>query len=311
MLELAVVAARLAQFLGAVVLCGSPLFFLYALREDAPMEPVLHWRRPLLLGAALLLTCGATAALIAQTATMTGSAALAIDPESLWAVLSGTQFGRALGVRLALALLTLILVLTLKPTRAAWVTISGVGLLILASFAWTGHGAAEAGAAGLVHAASDVVHLVAAGVWLGALAALALLLITAHRHEEALILPPLHRALEDFSGIGSTIVALLIATGLVNSWFLVGPSHLADLFRTTYGWLLLIKILAFGAMLMLAAANRFLLTPRLGGALTQGAPSLAAVRALRRSILIESGLGIAVLVLVSVLGMLAPLSARV
>lgn len=74
------------------------------------MESALHWRRPLLLGAALVLTCGATAALMAQAATMTESAALAIDPESLWAVLSGMQFGRALGVRLALAVFALGLV---------------------------------------------------------------------------------------------------------------------------------------------------------------------------------------------------------
>ena len=46
----------------------------------------------------------------------------------------------------------------------------------LASLAWSGHGAASEGFRGTVHLVADIVHLLAAGVWVGPLFALGLLL---------------------------------------------------------------------------------------------------------------------------------------
>ncbi len=57
-------------------------------------------------------------------------------------------------------------------------------------------------------------------------------------------------------------------------------------------------------MLLLAAANRFLLTPRLQG--QAGAGGEPDQRHLRVSLIVELGLGVAVLAVVSVLGTLAP-----
>ncbi|MGH6997148.1 MAG: CopD family protein, partial [Phenylobacterium sp.] len=76
------------------------------------------------------------------------------------------------------------------------------------------------------------------------------------------------------------------------------------------GQLLAVKIAFFGGMLLLAAANRFYLAPRFGTALADGADSGPARAALRRSILCETLLAVGVLVLVSVLGMIAPVSAQ-
>ncbi len=103
---------------------------------------------------------------------------------------------------------------------------------------------------------------------------------------------------------------MLLATGLANSWFLIGTAHVAEVTTTTYGLLLLAKVGLFGIMLMLAAVNRFHLTPRLGAALERPASRAVAVAALRRSVLLETALGALVLVLVSLLGTLAPLSAQ-
>jgi putative copper resistance protein D len=150
--------------------------------------------------------------------------------------------------------------------------------------------------------ASDILHLLAAAVWLGALTALAILLTTARegaRDDAA----ALHSALARFSGVGSAVVAVLLATGLVNSGFLVGPSRLGQLFLTPYGVILLAKVTLFAGMLGLAAWNRFRLTPRLEQAL--GGVG-AAVASLRRSVVLESAAGALVLALVSVMGVLAP-----
>ena len=109
-----------------------------------------------------------------------------------------------------------------------------------------------------------------------------------------------------FSGIGSGLVAVLVATGLINSWFVIGLAGLPRLWTSPYGQLLTLKLVLFLAMVGLAAANRFHLTPRLGAAL--GGPSSAqdAVIGVRTSLVWETGISIAVLGLVAWFGMLAP-----
>ena len=62
----------------------------------------------------------------------------------------------------------------------------------------------------------------------------------------------------------------------------------------------------FVAMLGLAAANRFALTSGLGRVLADPTGRQAAVTALRRSLIMETGVGVAVLALVAWFGTLAP-----
>ena len=302
-----VIAARIAEFLGAVVTFGSPLFLLYAQRE-APEALGHGWSRRLLIGAGLFVLFGTAGALLGQTATMAGDPAAATDPATLWEVISGSQFGLATAVRLTAALASLLAVLAWAPSRRLWCALTGLGVVVLASFAWTGHGAADDGLAGLAHLGADVLHLLAAGVWLGALAALLMLALTTDFADLAAT-RLLHGALAGFSGVGSGVVAILVLTGLINSWFLIGPSHLVDIASSTYGLILCAKLAAFAAMLGLAALNRFGLTPRLETASADAAA--ASVRAdLRWSLLLETAAGGLVLGLVGALGALAPLSAQ-
>lgn len=300
------ITARLIQFAAATVLFGAPLFFLYGLRARAGDDPArLGWPRWGLSLAVTALLAGAVVSLSAQTASMTGEPAAAFQADSLWEVLSGTQFGLAIAVRLGLVTAAVLHILLVRPSRLLWAALSGLGAGVLASFAWTGHGAADDDLQGVLHLGADVLHLLAAGVWLGALAVLAAVLAAARRGPDPWTLQRLHRGLEGFSGVGTAAVAVLVLTGLVNSWFLVGPNHLAALLTSAYGLLLGAKVLIFAGMLGLAAINRFRLTPGLGAALA-GAPPEAALRALRRSLLLETLAALAVLALVSLLGTLAP-----
>ena len=303
------VTARLIQFAAATVLFGAPLFFLYGLRARVGDEPArLGWPRWGLAVAGAALLVGTVVSLGAQTASMTGQPAAAFQADSLWEVMSGTQFGLAVAARLGLATAAILHLLLMRPSRRLWAVLAGLGAGALASFAWTGHGAADDGVAGAVHLGADIIHLLAAGVWLGALAVLATLLRTTRQTPDQWTLQTLHRGLEGFSGVGTAVVALLLLTGLVNSWFLIGPDHLDALATSAYGLLLGAKVLVFGGMLGLAAINRFRLTPGLGAALA-GAPPQAALAALRRSVLLETAAAIVVLALVSLLGTLAPPSA--
>jgi putative copper resistance protein D len=302
-------AARLAQFLGGVVLFGTPLFFLYGMPTSGPGAAASRpWSPWLLAVSGLTAALGGLASLVSQTATMTGDPSLALDPASVWSVLSSTQFGMAIAVRIGLTTLGGLAAVALHPGRLAWAVVSLIGAGALVSFAWTGHGAADQGFAGWLHLSADVIHLLAAGVWLGALAALAALFILARASDEPSRLRALHQGLKSFSGIGTIVVALLILTGLINSWFLVGPLHLRALLTTAYGLLLVAKLVLFAGMIGLAAVNRFRLTPGLGAGLERQTPA-EALRSLRRSIVFETSLAAGILAVVSVLGDLEPPSA--
>jgi uncharacterized membrane protein len=105
-------------------------------------------------------------------------------------------------------------------------------------------------------------------------------------------------AVQRFSLLGVISVATLLASGIANSWYEVGT--LNNLFATSYGQLVLIKIGLFAAMIGLASINRFYLTPRLATAGT--------VRRLYHTSLAEAGLGFAAVVVVGFLGAMAPAS---
>lgn len=291
------VLARLLAFAAGAALFGAPLFALYS--GVAP--PRL---RPLLTLAGACAAMAAAAALVTTTGEMAGDPRAGLDPATLRDVIVGGGFGYSIAVRLVAGLAALTFVSIFAGGRRLWALCVLFGGLALASLAWAGHGAADEGASGLVHLTADVTHLLAAGVWLGALAAFLLLLSSPRAKAEADVVAALHGALRGFSGVGSAVVATIVATGLVNSWFLVGPNHLKGLVETTWGRLLLVKLVLFAGMLGLAAANRFRLTPALEAAIPQ-APR-AALAALRRSVALETALGLLVLALVAALGVQSP-----
>jgi putative copper resistance protein D len=171
-----------------------------------------------------------------------------------------------------------------------WLQVAAATALI-ALIAFIGHAGATPGGYGQLHVASDLVHLIAAGAWLGGLPALALLL-AAPRQPKGLAA----RAAGRFSALGVISVGALVASGLINSWNLLsGPR---DLISTAYGQLLLLKIGLFAAMLTIAAVNRFHLTPML--------TAMPARLSLMRNSLAETGLGLGVVLLVGALGTMQP-----
>lgn len=303
MLEAALIALRWVQFWAAMILFGSSLFLLYALPpEGIGSGPQRGWSGRLLAVAAAALLAAGLLALIAQTAILAGSLGDGIKPDSLWAAITTTAFGPSAIVRATAAATALAVLLSQRSSRAVLAGSAILGALATASIAWMGHGASTDGAPGLVHLTSDMLHVLAAGVWIGALVLfLCLLWAPPRTPEEARIV---HRALRGFGGIGSAAVAVIIASGLFNSWFLVGPDHLEGLLATIWGQLLVAKLVLFVAMLGFAGLNRFRLTPRLEAAL--GRDPDAAISALRRSLVLETGTALIVLFLVAMLGIQPP-----
>ena len=129
-----------------------------------------------------------------------------------------------------------------------------------------------------------------------------LLLRTARRHQGLAWASLSCEATRRFSILGIVSVAVLLATGLVNAWMLVGSFHALAI--TGYGQLLMLKMIVFAGMLAFAAVNRFYLSPRL--ALASGEPRLEALRQLTRNGVVEIALGMTIFAIVGALGTLHP-----
>jgi putative copper resistance protein D len=225
---------------------------------------------------------------------------LAASDGTLWTVLTQTQIGFVWMVRLILAALLAGWLLFVNPDdgnviRLDWVLIS-IAASLMGSLAWSGHAGGSPGINGDVHVASDFLHLIAAGAWLGGLLPLTLLFASARNAHEPSTLFVVRSATLRFSTVGIFAVGTLLATGIVNAAMLVGS--VPALLETNYGNLLLSKITLFAVMVGVAAINRYRLTPQL--------PNAGAILQLARNTWIENGLGLIIIVIVSVLGILPP-----
>ena len=70
--------------------------------------------------------------------------------------------------------------------RGPWLGVVTIAAgLALSALAWTGHGAAGEGAIGWAHLLADILHLIAAGAWVGALIGLMLLVVRPAKRVDA------------------------------------------------------------------------------------------------------------------------------
>jgi putative copper resistance protein D len=284
---------------------GSALFFVYALPFEGPGSAAsLRWPRPLLLSAAILLAVGTIFGLVMQTAELAGSLSDALTADSLTAVVTQMDLGKAALTRTAFAVLAAICIVMMPRGRPLWFGTGILGTLACITLGWMGHGGATEGAGHIPHLAADIVHVLAAALWLGALAAFAGLVST--REQEAEQLLATTRALQRFSAIGIALVAAIAATGLINGWYLVG-TDLGAAIQSVYGQLLALKLVLFAGMLALAALHRQRSVPALAERVWSNLlPQQDVLASLRRSLLCEAILGFAVLAVVAWFGTLEP-----
>src|SRR5208282_3382974 len=217
---------------------------------------------------------------------------------TLGLILADTVFGHIFAVRLGLvvALGAVLMVMRRSNDNAGRSRLLIVAVALaaayLGSLAWVGHAVAGDESEGLARIVADVMHLLAAGAWLGALPALVFVLGRARAQDAAA-----HMA-RRFSMMGLTSVGVLIASGLVNAWYQVGD--IPALVGTDYGQLLVAKLMLFVAMLGLAAVNRGISTRPASG------EDREALRLLRRNATLEIAFGIGVIAIVGALGVTIP-----
>lgn len=314
------VAFRAAHFAAAVALFGEFAFFFWVARpafrhasQAIPLELYRRLHQVTAWSLAVVVASG-VAWFLLQAAAMSGAAVGAMQPDTLDAVLTRTLFGRVWQIRFGLAIALGVVLLLLRRAvdqrnRAVLRGCSGfLAGALLATLAWAGHAAAEQGADRIAHLAADAVHLLAAGAWLGALAPLAYVLSRARQAANSEAYELAVGAAQRFSALGIASVSALMVTGTVNAWYTVGS--LPALVGTHYGRLLLVKLALFGAMLALAAFNRFRVTSRLAQEAAPASRDSAprALRQLQRNAIAEAMLGLGLLAVVGALGIAVPAS---
>lgn len=277
-------------------------------RSDRPTA--LGWQRRIVRGSAVSALVAVAAGLVAlahQTAVVSGRRAAALEPASIATVLIETQAGRIWLARLGLLVLVAAFVL-LAPraiSRLDWLAVRGevvlLAALALGLIAAAGHAAAVTPDATSV-IASDALHVLATGIWVGGLLPLGALLIAASRDSGADARPYAVLTARRFSRVALACLVALVISGVVNAVVHVGG--VPALVGTTYGRLLLLKLLLLLPVLLLGWLNRRLLIPRLSGeAATVGRP---AMRRLGRFVGLEALLALTLLVIVAVMSVTPP-----
>lgn len=218
----------------------------------------------------------------------------AVNVDTISAVLFDTSIGQAWLVdALASAMLFVCVLPNRFPGRAAAITAASG--LVLSSLVMTGHAMMREGWVGYIQQINDLVHVLAAGAWLGALVPLLVILrglakaSVFHDHEQAL---------KRFSKAGKVAVALILCTGLINTLLIVG--HWPIDITSSYQLMLDAKIVVVLCMIGIAGRNQFVLVPKLrrDRALTSAAIRNAAIG--------EIALGTVAIALVSIFGILDP-----
>lgn len=210
---------------------------------------------------------------------------------SLAPVIWYTNFGHLLIIRLALLIIA-VSVFSITGTRNRIYAATSLAAFAAALQAGLGHGAAMAGIEGNVLLTALVLHLLAAGLWLGSLLPL-YIAISAVSPEVA------HKIAKRYSVLGTICVLTLIATATLQAWFLAGG--ISGLVGTAYGRVAMVKIFMFLVLIVFAACNRNIFTPALIGEQASLAKSH-----LRRVIFAEMLAGVTVIILAGILLQLSP-----
>ncbi len=296
---------RWISLLGMIGLAGCLAVWWWVIRPgllplNEPLRRTIEHRVTwLALAGVLTALAGSLLMLAVQVATVnTGFSAT-----SILDLLTDSRFGQLWIWRVALLLVPGILMIAgLRRRRLSNALLGvalGAALFAMIPYALNSH-AAAVGVGRQAAVAAQIIHLVAVGIWVGGLIALAVALLLVYRsgssasqREATAIIIPRFSTL----AIGSVVVISL--TGFYAAWLQLGG---VDALRETgYGQVLLVKILLVCVMLLLGAVNFFYLEPRLRAGAQTG-------RHFSRTVAGEAALGIAVLFVAGVLASLPAVS---
>lgn len=296
---------RAVMTTAAAIVMGSG-FLLWYVRDVLGKPASTRWRgrvMTMILVAAALGILGTAGLVVGTAGAAAGSSnVFAVDLDTVWRLVFQTWSGKVLLAAFVASVATFV------AAAAAWLLadrprvsetislvaadIAGLGLAVIAFAShptslepeWLGLGL-------------SILHRIALGLWLGGLPALVLLVGTGAAAAEAAHVA--YAILERFSRIAIASMAVLIVTGTILAWMIVG--NFASLIGTFYGLTLVAKLAALAAVLYIAHGLRKHLLPKLAAE-----PSTTVLAQYASRVKIESGFALLIVLLASVMGNIAP-----
>lgn len=245
---------------------------------------------------------------LVSIAGMMGQSPWTLDAATIEAMVLATGMGWSLLSRLAFLIAALaVMVVWAKTGRGLGIAAMFYALALL-TLGWTGHAAATEGTLGFVHRINNWAHLLAGGLWVGAIGWFLFLTLKAHSDPQSFPPQPLLERLHRFAPWGITLVGAVAMTGLINAHLIFGLDATVETLETEYGRLLLAKILFVGAMLGCGARNAAISRQLHVSANPSSGSDPAALRSLRGSLAAEFLLAIAVIAFVAAIGINAPMA---
>lgn len=272
-------AARLLALIGLIVVVGGGL--LAAQSADSASNRMLLWMAWVFLLVGSLGSFGLYGAKV-----VAGSATDAIKP-SVWGKVVGSHTASVLLVRVLLIVVLGVLLLTFARRagdawRGAALAVSVAAVLTYSSI---GHANAQHPAS--LWIAVDALHLAAVSLWIGGL------LMIAFGATSWLTDPGAERIVRRFSVTALVAVPVIVATGVAQTLELAG--NLDDVTSTSWGRTLLVKVAVVTVLVAVGGVSQWLLR-------NEG-PA-----ALKRTVLVEALIGLAVVGLAAALVALPPQS---
>jgi copper transport protein len=287
---------RFLGYAGFTAFAGGLVFLALCWPAGARRRGTHRW----LAAAGLLVFASTAAQLPLQAASAAGRSLTGAANPDLVAHTLGTNLGIALLVRemslVFLAVLGLLLTVDTEAQDSSRWPLGGLLILGsgLAAATWSASGHAVTGGWSELALAADVLHLVAASVWLGGLAMLfGLVLYGPHAPPT----PDRVSAVSRFSPLAGWSVLVIVVTGTFQTWR--NTRSWPALLETRYGVLVWVKVLLLLLLVTLGYRARMALgttPPR-----ARPGPDLPDLNRLRRGVAVEAALAAVVLAVTAVL----------
>jgi copper resistance protein D len=249
--EVTLMLARMAQDSCAILLWGG--FAYLAFLVPRPHSVMLCGTlRPSLISLALL--CATLLILPIQSARLGEGWPDAFNVGNLHDILLESSLGLSWAAQLAAATFLAVVAATTPQRLRLFAVAAGV---FLATRSLIGHAVMLQGPTGIILRASYLIHVLAAGAWVGALLPVLRIMRAIDAHPTEVQATALRR----FSVAGHVAVALTLLSGLVNASLIRGRFFPKP--ASPYDALLGLKIALVAAMVLIAVVNRYLIVPRL------------------------------------------------
>ncbi|MFN2637504.1 MAG: copper resistance CopC/CopD family protein [Gemmatimonadaceae bacterium] len=221
--------------------------------------------------------------------TMTGMSAKAMVMHTAWGF---AFYSQLIAASVALAAFAL----AIRSMRGAWSAAVVAAIVLAATPAFAGHAAASPRFTSLM-IAGDLLHVLGGSSWLGTLLAVMLIGVPiALTLEGAARWSSVESLVEAFSPLALISAALVFASGIFASW--IHLERFSALWRTSYGEVLIVKLLLVAITLGIGAYNFKRVQPELS--------TERGTWRLRRSAALELGAGLLILLVTGLLTGISP-----